>query len=335
MNTAKSFSSERSSSLSGSVHRARASIVDSTIQVAVMFTDNSQPMILWDFEKFESRLYLMREMFNDYSLDHGNLNRLNALYTNAKDPFWDPPESRLIGTAVLYLDSLSFLLEIEETTPIIDFKGKQVGELTCELIALSVEFEPQKGQPKRESIKLVDNFEEFQLKNFIGGLLCLEMHVVGGRGLPNSLCNDVEARWSFWNHSEMNTKQIKGPTIAPDFNSVEQIQIHIDHDFVHYVQNESLEIEVWGRPSTFVQTKNNKNSPLMPSTVPELQNALKEERAKRKSAEERIAELTSTASGSAKSNRGRSESMEGMRDEIEALKKQLAAAPKSNACRVM
>jgi hypothetical protein len=104
---------------------------------------------------------------------------------------------------------------------------------------------------------------------------------------------------------------------------------------VHYVQNESLEIEVWGRPSTFVQTKNNKNSPLMPSTVPELQNALKEERAKRKSAEERIAELTSTASGSAKSNRGRSESMEGMRDEIEALKKQLAAAPKSNACRVM
>ena len=135
--------------------------MDSTIQVAVMFTDNSQPMILWDFDKFESRLYLMREMFNDYSLDHGNLTRLNELYTNAKDPFWDPPESRLIGTAVLYLDSLSFLLEIEETTPIIDFKGKQVGELTCELIALSIEFGDEKGTPKRESIKLIDNFEEF------------------------------------------------------------------------------------------------------------------------------------------------------------------------------
>jgi pSer/pThr/pTyr-binding forkhead associated (FHA) protein len=165
-----SFSTDRSSSLTGSVHRARASIIDSKIKVAVMFTDNSQPMILWDFEKFESRLYLMREMFNDYSLDHGNLNRLNTIYTNEKDPFWDPPESRLIGTAVLYLDSLSFLLEIEETTPIIDFKGKQVGELTCELIAISVDF----NDGHRKSIKLIDNFEEFQLKNFIGGILSLE-----------------------------------------------------------------------------------------------------------------------------------------------------------------
>ena len=109
-------------------------------------------------------------MFNDYSLDHGNLNRLNTIYTNEKDPFWDPPESRLIGTAVLYLDSLSFLLEIEETTPIIDFKGKQVGELTCELIAISVDF----NDGHRKSIKLIDNFEEFQLKNFIGGILSLE-----------------------------------------------------------------------------------------------------------------------------------------------------------------
>ena len=75
---------------------------------------------------------------------------------------------RLIGTAVLYLDSLSFLLEIEETTPVIDFKGKQVGELTCELIALSI-----------GSKNLIDNFEEFQLKKFIGKELKLEMRVIG------------------------------------------------------------------------------------------------------------------------------------------------------------
>ena len=53
---------------------------------------------------------------------------------------------------------------------IIDFKGKQVGELTCELIAISIDF----NDGHRKSIKLIDNFEEFQLKNFIGGTLNLE-----------------------------------------------------------------------------------------------------------------------------------------------------------------
>ena len=106
----------------------------------------------------------MREMFNDWTLWNRDMNCLKETYTNDKDPFWDPPEARLIGTAVLYLDSLSFLLEIEETTPIIDFKGKQCGELTCEIIALSI------GKKN-----LIDNFEEVQLNNFIGSDLRLEV----------------------------------------------------------------------------------------------------------------------------------------------------------------
>ena len=61
------------------------------------------------------------------------------------------------------------------------------------------------------------------------------MHVVGGRGLPSSLCNDVEARWTFWDQKENSTNTIKEPTIAPDFNSIEQYQILINHDFVYYV----------------------------------------------------------------------------------------------------
>ena len=40
----QSLSRSHSSSFSGSIHRARASIVDSTVQVAVMFTNSLQPM---------------------------------------------------------------------------------------------------------------------------------------------------------------------------------------------------------------------------------------------------------------------------------------------------
>ena len=65
-----------------------------------MFTDNSQPMILWDFEKFESRLFLMREMFNDWTLDR-DFDRLTSSFTKDNDPFWDPPESRYVQNANL------------------------------------------------------------------------------------------------------------------------------------------------------------------------------------------------------------------------------------------
>jgi hypothetical protein len=151
------------------------------------------------------------------------------------------------------------------------------------------------------------------------------VHVVGGRGLPSSLCNDVEARWTFWDQKENSTNTIKEPTIAPDFNSIEQYQILINHDFVYYVQNESLEVEVWGRPATFIQQKTEKTRNL-PTTIPELQNLVKEEREKRKVAEERLAELTGSNSNS------RSDSVEAMRIEISTLKKQLAASQRSSTC---
>eukprot|EP00946_MAST-07B_sp_MAST-7B-sp1_P001189 g1189.t1 len=307
---------------SSSLHRARASIIDSDIKVAVMFADNSQPLTLWDFEKFESRLFLMREMYNDWTLDR-DFARLLSEYTKDKDPFWDPPEPRLIGTAVLYLDSLSFLLEIEETTPIIDFKGKQVGELTIEVIALSI-----------GDIGLVDNFDEFHIRNYIGKKLELEVRIIGARGLPVGLCNDVKAKYTFWDQSTAETPPVKGATIAPDFDFVSHISVEVDRHFVSYVAEESLEIEVWGTPSRKgfgVALDSSLDAKDLPQTVPELQEALKMERERRKAAEARIAELSEGAGGKSS---GPSE-LESMRTEISALKKQLAAAPKSSACAIM
>ena len=310
------------------MHRARASIIDSTIKVAVMFNDNTQPLTLWDFEKFENRLFLMREMFNDWSLDR-DFNRLRGTYDREKDPFWDPPEPRLIGTAVLYLDSLSFLLEIEETTPIIDFKGKQVGELTVEVIALSV-----------GGRSLLDNFDEHQIQDYMGKQLELEVRIIGARGLPASLCHNVTAKYSFWDQDPAETPPHPGSSIAPDFEHVTHMVVEVDKHFVAYVAEESLEVEVWGTPR---QGGFGKKSDLdgsldggsMPLTVPELQAALKAERDARKAAEERVAELTGDGGGGGSGSKLGDEEMEGMRKEILRLQKQLAAAPKSKACIVM
>lgn len=81
----------------------------------------NDPSLLWDNEKFTNRLYLMRELYQDFM----SIGYLEVSLEN--DPFYDPPEEQLIGRALIYLDPLSYLLEVEEATPIIDYKGQQKG----------------------------------------------------------------------------------------------------------------------------------------------------------------------------------------------------------------
>lgn len=41
---------------------------------------------------------------------------------DVEDPFFDEQESHLVGTSLVYLDSLYYLFDVDMTTPIIDYK---------------------------------------------------------------------------------------------------------------------------------------------------------------------------------------------------------------------
>ena len=54
-----------------------------------------------------------------YFVDNGrNLEKLPT--DTEEDPFYDPLAHKLIGKATMFLDGLSYLLEMEESVPIID-----------------------------------------------------------------------------------------------------------------------------------------------------------------------------------------------------------------------
>jgi hypothetical protein len=40
------------------------------------------------------------------------------------NPFYDPPHQVLIGVSVIYLTALKYLVDISESTPIVNFKGE-------------------------------------------------------------------------------------------------------------------------------------------------------------------------------------------------------------------
>lgn len=48
-----------------------------------------------------------------------------------EDPFWEPPEDVLIGTASVFLQSLSYALDFDDKLSITDYKVSQSGKCTC------------------------------------------------------------------------------------------------------------------------------------------------------------------------------------------------------------
>jgi hypothetical protein len=49
----------------------------------------------------------------------------DAGYDINADPFTDPVTVQLIGRGTVYLDALFYLLDIDETTPLIDYKVRR------------------------------------------------------------------------------------------------------------------------------------------------------------------------------------------------------------------
>ncbi|XP_076448715.1 kinesin-like protein KIF28 isoform X2 [Babylonia areolata] len=80
---------------------------------------------LWERGKFMNRRYLIQNKYQQYldgEEDAFNLQR-------DQDPFWEPTEDVLIGTASVFLQSLSYALDFDDKLVITDYKGAQEGLL--------------------------------------------------------------------------------------------------------------------------------------------------------------------------------------------------------------
>ena len=79
-----------------------------------MTDEVTQNVWTWSYDKFENRLFMMRDVYAAGESPEAGL---------ADDPFWDPPEPIEIGKAYVYLKALSHLVEIEEDFAIVNYKG--------------------------------------------------------------------------------------------------------------------------------------------------------------------------------------------------------------------
>ncbi|CAJ1048925.1 kinesin-like protein KIF28P [Xyrichtys novacula] len=113
---------------------------------------------IWSKAKFVNRKFLMEEVYQQHQAEKSEENRVEGLSTAAlprdKDPFWDPVEPLLLGTAHLWLQSLAFRISLEEQLEVMGSEGTEEAILQAQLVPCT-----STGLPLGEDDILIDPSE--------------------------------------------------------------------------------------------------------------------------------------------------------------------------------
>ncbi|GAB1601979.1 hypothetical protein Ahia01_000476500 [Argonauta hians] len=86
----------------------------------------------WERGRFMNRRYLMQEVYQDY-LEGDDVSKI----LEKNDPFWEAAEEELVGTANIFLQSLSYNLQFEDSILVSDYKGEDEGSITVNVAPCS------------------------------------------------------------------------------------------------------------------------------------------------------------------------------------------------------
>uniref|UniRef100_A0A3P8RZ87 Si:rp71-84d9.1 n=1 Tax=Amphiprion percula TaxID=161767 RepID=A0A3P8RZ87_AMPPE len=104
----------------------------------------SKQVWVWSKAKFVNRKFLMEEVYQHHQAED-------------KDPFWDPVEPLLLGTAHLWLQSLAFRIPLEEQLEVLGSEGTEEAILQAQSISTSTLLLP--SSPLGEDDILIDPSE--------------------------------------------------------------------------------------------------------------------------------------------------------------------------------
>ncbi|XP_046565118.1 LOW QUALITY PROTEIN: kinesin-like protein KIF28P [Haliotis rubra] len=190
---------------------------------------------IWPREKFLNRKFLMQEMYENFQ--DGEENWDVPQDQKERDPFEDDYEAEFhIGSVKLWLQSLGYLIDIEEQLEVTDFKGQEVG-----LLNVVVSPCDKKGKPLKEDT-YVDNPLELKGKD-----LSFNLQINSARGLPNKF-TDVYAKYTVYMDEEYtNTSKVCG-TANPDWKHKKQFNFTaVDEAFINYLNTSAIMVQIWGK----------------------------------------------------------------------------------------
>jgi len=219
---------------------ASHNLTDKSKSVMVKVTDrNTNYVWLWEKSTFINRKYLMQELYELW-VDGETLDQ-----DQSKDPFWDPPEDMFLGSVYIYLQSLSYQFDIEETMSITNYKGEEEGKLhvgisPCDCTGLA---NSEKDTPPM----FVDNPQQ-QLLGSRMDLLVKIPYSRNVRWIQEDVSRGISCQFKFYTDTKMRTTKTVLHEDNPNFDYTKQFTIKsVSHNFLNYLEHNALVVEVWGK----------------------------------------------------------------------------------------
>ncbi|VDO24061.1 unnamed protein product [Heligmosomoides polygyrus] len=220
---------------------------------------------LWTVAQLENKLIDMREMYNDKlngvmrepsctPSPEGSPSRSipqSSLDEVMIDPFFESQEHHnLIGVANVFLEVLFHDMKLDYQVPIISHQGEVAGRLHVQIYRVPSESDGIQSPDREYS----DGFE--RAEGLLGKVITCRVRIKKASSLPESLSHFVFCQYSFFNLSEM---LVVAPVFDPTQSSESQTQattfvfdhekdfkVVVTEEFLEYVQDDALSIEVWG-----------------------------------------------------------------------------------------
>ncbi|CAC5370764.1 Kinesin-like protein CIN8,Kinesin-like protein KIF16B,Kinesin-like protein KIN-12F,Kinesin-like protein Klp68D,Kinesin-like protein bimC,Kinesin-like protein KIF7,Kinesin-like protein KIN-14R,Kinesin-like protein Klp98A,Kinesin-like protein KIN-1,Kinesin-like protein KIN-14G,Kinesin-like protein 3,Kinesin-like protein KIF15-B,Kinesin-like protein KIF1B,Kinesin-like protein KIF19,Kinesin-like protein KIN-12A,Kinesin-like protein KIN-12E,Kinesin-like protein KIN-14D,Kinesin-like protein KIN-14F,Kinesin-like len=188
---------------------------------------------LWERGKFMNRRYLIQELYQRF-LDGEDVSKV----PKEEDPFWEPTEDVLIGTANVFLQSLCYALDFDDKVLITDYKGQEEGYLYVHVTPCAANGKPLDEESfvedpkdllsKPYNFKVTVNKAEINKVRFSKGINVKYSVKVEGKG------DSVE------------TPTIKN-TLTPEFKHFKVIQISkLKKKHLEFFESKSICFHVYG-----------------------------------------------------------------------------------------
>lgn len=186
---------------------------------------------LWSRSTFLNRKYLMQEMYQLFT-DEEDWDR-----PKDEDPFWEPIQHQVVGSAFLYLSSLSHMIDVEESLALTDLQGREQG-----LLQAKIDLCDNRGVILPEEVAedmFVDEPEEMLGK--AGHFL---LTIVNVKGIPKNATDEVYCSFKFMAEKEVKTDPVSGQ-VNPMFGYAHHIDIaKIEQGHLDYFSSSAIKIIV-------------------------------------------------------------------------------------------
>ena len=217
------------------------------VVVTCKFSDGSSSS--WGVEKFSNRISLMEDFIFDFSYRCGrSLITLEVLYPLSRDPFHEIFDDELIGTVSIHNGHLLYLLDTIDVYPITSFQGYTNGLIKVHVRAWldSVEENPS----------YINTDNDVNLENYVGHQLIIIYYFENIIDIPDLISSKVFVQLKFYHHGRIyRSSRYHDKCTSPRLGAHITVHQKITPDFIDFVRNNHVDLEVWGRRDKEVATE--------------------------------------------------------------------------------